>query len=248
MLYVPSTNTAILAPAQRYIHPQTGEVYGGTDYADAAKIAEIGAVPLRIVNAVAGLEIFGHAVEDDELNPGGKKYRPIQIRVEQASTGFDAATWETVDDPNNVGDKLKRPLTTTAWVISANDRVTKNNEVNVETSRRLDILTCTYTSEISAGITEDWTFQAGPASRTNITGVITAISAGIPVPNPFTWRDADNVNRSLTHVQLIELGGTMLVAADAIYLKSWEIKDEIAAITSATDFRAFNVSSDEHWA
>ena len=238
MLYVAATDTAILAPAQKYIHPQTGEVYGGSDYADAAKIAEIGAVPLRIVPAVAGLEIFGHAVEDDELNPGGKKYRPIQIRVEAAATGFDAATFETVDDPNNAGDKLKRPLTTTAWVISADDLAAKNNEVNVETGRRLGILTVVYNG---------WTFQAGPSSRSNITGVLTAISAGITVADPFLWRDADDVDRLLTHAQLIALGGTMLAAADALYNKSWEIKDEIAAITSATDFRSFNVAADEHW-
>ena len=238
MLYVAATDTAILAPAQKYIHPQTGEVYGGSDYADAAKIAEIGAVPLRIVPAVGGLEIFGYAVEDDELTPGGKKYRPIHIRVEAAATGFDAATFETVDDPNNAGDKLKRPLTTTAWVISADDLAAKNNEVNVETGRRLGILTVVYNG---------WTFQAGPSSRSNITGVLTAISAGITVADPFLWRDADNVGRSLTLAQLIALGGTMLAAADALYNKSWEIKDALTAIVSATDFRAFNVAADEHW-
>ena len=239
MLYVAATDTAILAPAQKYIHPQTGEVYGGSDYADAAKIAEIGAVPLRIVPAVAGLEIFGHAVEDDELNPGGKKYRPIQIRVEAAATGVDAATWETVDDPNNAGDKLKRPLTTTTWVISADDLAAKKDLVNAERTKRLDAMTVTYNG---------WTFQAGPSSRANITGIMAAISAGLPVADPFLWRDADDVDRSLTHAQLVALGGTMLVAAEIVYAKSWLMKDTIAAITSATDFRAFNVAADEHWA
>ena len=239
MLYVAATDTAILAPAQKYIHPQTGEVYGGSDYADAAKIAEIGAVPLRIVPAVAGLEIFGHAVEDDELNPGGKKYRPIQIRVEAAATGFDAATFETVDDPDNVGDKLKRPITTTAWTISADDLAAKKDLVNAERTKRLDAMTVTYNG---------WTFQAGPSSRANITGIMAAISAGLPVADPFLWRDADDVDRSLTHAQLVALGGTMLVAAEIVYAKSWLMKDTIAAITSATDFRAFNVAADEHWA
>ena len=238
MLYVAATSTAILSPSQRYIHPQTGEVYGGSDYADAAKIAEIGAVPLRIVPAVGGLEIFGHAVEDDELTPGGKKYRPIQIRVEAAATGFDAATWETVDDPNNPGDRLKRPLTTTPWVISADDLAAKKALVNSERTKRLDAMTVTNNG---------WIFQAGPSSRANITGVMAAISAGLPVADPFIWRDADDVDRLLTHAQLIALAGTMFVEAEIVYTKSWLMKDALTAIVSATDFRAFNVAADEHW-
>jgi len=54
MLYVPATQTIILSPAQRYTHPTTGIIYGGTDYDDAAKLAEIGAVPLTVGSAPEG--------------------------------------------------------------------------------------------------------------------------------------------------------------------------------------------------
>ena len=74
-----------------------------------------------------------------------------------------------------------------------------------------------------------------------------AISAGLPVADPFLWRDADDVDRSLTHAQLFALGGAMLVETEIVYTKSWLLKDALTAITSATYFRSFNVSSDEHW-
>jgi len=46
-LYVPATSTVIADYFQRYTHPATDIVYGGTDYDDPAKLAEIGAVQLR---------------------------------------------------------------------------------------------------------------------------------------------------------------------------------------------------------
>jgi hypothetical protein len=53
-LYIPSTDTMIHGPKHRYIHPTTGEVYGHTDYDDPKKLAEIGAIPLVMVEPKAG--------------------------------------------------------------------------------------------------------------------------------------------------------------------------------------------------
>jgi len=53
-LYIPATDTIIQDYSQRYIHPTTGIIYGGTDYDDAAKLAEIGAVPLTVESAPEG--------------------------------------------------------------------------------------------------------------------------------------------------------------------------------------------------
>jgi hypothetical protein len=43
-IYIPATQTIIRSYSDRYVY--NGEVYGGTDYDDAAKLAEIGAVPV----------------------------------------------------------------------------------------------------------------------------------------------------------------------------------------------------------
>jgi hypothetical protein len=238
MLYVEATNTVILS-GERYIHPDTGIVYGGTDYGDPAKLAEIGAVPLRALTPTEGLEIVEWVVEDDSENPGGKQYRPVMLRVEQPAEGFDAETWEIVDDVANPGDKLRRPLTTTPWVITAADRVDKNTLVVLERTRRLDLLTVTANSV---------TFEADPSSRINLTTVVAAIAGGAAVPNPFPWRDAGDVVRNLTHAQLLELSRVMLIAVRDVFQKSWALKDTtLPAITDAVAFRAFDVTDDSLW-
>jgi hypothetical protein len=207
MLYIEATSTIITSPGEQYIHPVTGIVYGGTDYDNPVKLAEIGAVPLR---------------------------------VEQPTEGFDAATWEIVDDVAHPGDKLKRPLTTTSWIITVTDRTVKNTLVDLERTRRLNQLTVT-----TSGVT----FEADPSSRINLTTVIAAIAGGAVVPNPFPWRDAGNVVRNLTHVQLLELSRLMLIAVRDVFQKSWTLKDTtLPAITDAIAFRAFDVTDNSLWA
>jgi hypothetical protein len=45
-IYIPSTNTIIREYSTRYVHPDTGEVYGREDYYNAQKLLEIGAIPV----------------------------------------------------------------------------------------------------------------------------------------------------------------------------------------------------------
>ena len=238
MLYIEVTNTVITDPTQRYIHPVTGEVYGGTDYADPAKIAQIGAVPLRVLTPNAGLEVVGQVVEDDSENAGGKSLRPVMLRIEQPTAGFDAVTWEIVDDPENKGDKLKRPATTTPWTITPADLAAKVNAVIQERTRRLELLTVSYNG---------WTILADSKAIANLTSIVSAMTAGVSIGAAFPWPDADGVVQTLTPTQLVELGGVMLQATLALYQKSWEFNAALAAITDAVAFRAVDVTADEHW-
>ena len=204
MWYVPATDT-VITYGQRYIHPDTGIVYGGTDYQDPAKLAEIGAVPLRI---------------------------------EQPDTGFDAATWEIVDDPENEGGKLKRPATTTPWTITPADLATKVNAVVQERDRRLELQTVSY---------NDWTIVADRKAIANLTSIVSAMTAGVPIGEAFPWPDASGAVRMLTPTQLVELGGVMLAATLPLYTKSWTLNGTLAAITDAVVFRAVDVTADEYW-
>jgi len=238
-IYVPASNTVITNYFQRYTHPVTGEVYGGADYDNGSKLAEIGAVPLRVMTHAADLEVVEWAVEDDPENPGGKQYRPIMLRVQPPAEGFDAATWEVVDDVTNPGDKLRRPLTTTPWAITEADRADKNALVDAERLRRLNLLTVTV-----SGVT----FEADPSSRINLTTVVAAIADGAAVPDPFPWRDAGNVVRNLTPAQLLELSRVMLLAVRDVFQKSWTLKDDVLALmTDAVSFRAFDVTDNVWW-
>jgi len=204
-IYIPATQTIIQSYSARYTHPTTGEVYGGTDYDNADKLAELGAVPLR---------------------------------TEEAGVGFDVDTWEVVDDPDNIGGKLRRPLTTTAWTITTQDLAAKKEQIDEELARRIEETTVVYNG---------WTFQAKDRSITSITRVVSAITAGVPVEDPFGWRDADDVIHPLTHVQLIELAATMFATINPIFNKSFALKDTVTALNSAIDFRAFDVKESGNW-
>jgi len=204
MLYVESTKT-VISSGERYVHPVTGEVYGGTDYQDPVKLAEIGAV---------------------------------QLYVQQPDPGFDATTWEIVDHPEHSGDKLKRPATTTPWAITAADLAAKVNAVVEERTRRLELLTVSYLG---------WTIVADPKAIANLTSIVAAKTAGVPIGDAFPWPDASGAVQMLTPAQLVELGGVMLAATLPLYQKSWTLSGVLAAITDPVAFRAVDVAADVHW-
>jgi hypothetical protein len=199
MLYVPATDTIIWSATQRYSHPQTGEVYGGTDYDNADKLAEIGAVPITVETVAAGYRAISWAAIQEE---GAWIYRPT-VEV----------------DPD-----------VRAALLAA---------VNEERERRKQTLLVTV---------DGMTFDADDESRSNVTGVLSAVSAGVPVPFPVDWRDAANNTQSLTQAQLVTLAATMMAAVTALYDKSWVLKD--VAIPALTDAQvgSFDVTNDEHWA
>lgn len=238
MLYIEATQTVITNATQRYIHPVTGEVYGGADYVDPAKIAQIGAVPLRVVAPTKGLEVVEWVVEDDELNIGGKKYRPVMLYVQLPPDGEDAATWEIVDDPAHPGDKLKRPATTTPWAITEADLAAKVNAVIRERTRRLELLTVSYNG---------WTIVADGRANANLTSIVSAMTAGVPIGESFPWPDASGAVQMLTPAQLVELGGVMLAATLPLYQKSWALNAALAEITDPVAFRALDVSDEMYW-
>jgi len=238
MLFIEATKTVITDPTQRYIHPDTGEVYGGTDYTDPAKIKQIGAVPLRVLAPTKELKVVEWVVEDDSENAGGKSLRPVMLYVQQPDPGFDAETWEIVDDPAHPGDKLKRPATTTSWTITQADLAAKVNAVVQERTRRLELLTVSYLG---------WTIVADPKAIANLTSIVAAKTAGVPIGESFPWPDASGAVQMLTPAQLVELGGVMLQATLPVYQKSWALNAALAEITDPVAFRALDVSAEMYW-
>ena len=64
-LYIAETKTEIRRKRDRYTHPETGEVYGGTDYLDPIKLAEMGAVSLRDEAPAEGMIADGWEIVND---------------------------------------------------------------------------------------------------------------------------------------------------------------------------------------
>ena len=81
------------------------------------------------------------------------------------------------------------------------------------------------------------TYDADPTSRSNLDGTITAINAGVSVPDPLTWRDSSNTNQSLSHTDLIALSGEMFTAVNTAYNHSWDLKTDV---DNAVDESAVN--------
>ena len=90
-LYIPATDTIIRNASQRYIHPQTNEIYGGTNYDSADKLAEIGAEPITMETVEAGYLATAWTVVKED---GSWRYRPtVQVDTE----GLMSQAWSAAD-------------------------------------------------------------------------------------------------------------------------------------------------------
>ena len=75
-IVIVATEQIIRDPGYRYVHPDTGEVYGRTDYWDDSKLAEMGAAYLREELPATGYQADGWEIVDDPQNTGWKLRRP----------------------------------------------------------------------------------------------------------------------------------------------------------------------------
>jgi hypothetical protein len=97
----------------------------------------------------------------------------------------------------------------------------KKAEVNEERGERLSTLTVDL---------DGMTFDADAQARESIMGTVSAINSGvIPVPDPISWRDVNNVTQSLTHLKLLELAGLIFAAVQTVYQTSWTLKSNVDA-------------------
>lgn len=97
------------------------------------------------------------------------------------------------------------------------------------------------------------TYDADQQSRANLLETIATWKAALdmdpadqaqlpmPVPTTITWRDAGNVDRSLTYLEAVGLAAAMGAAKQAAYLTSWALKDALDAL--APDASAADVAA-----
>lgn len=84
----------------------------------------------------------------------------------------------------------------------------------------------------------DVPFDCDDRSRTNLTGAITAFKAGVPVPQNFVWRSADNRNIPMALDDLVGLAAAMLAHVNSIYTLSWSRKAALEAASTPEDIEA----------
>lgn len=69
-------------------------------------------------------------------------------------------------------------------------------------------------------------------ARTNITGVLTGVTAGLPLPSNFVWRDNNNNNVPFTESNLVMLGGYIIQWVNVVYGYSWQMKAQLDTKTT----------------
>lgn len=110
-LYIEATKTIIRKESQIYVHPETGIIYGGTDYSNQSKLNEIGAKPLTFKKPQDGYMATGwEIVEEGEgyvKQPSGvivrpepqeEALQPAKDLLEQSDAALIAIAARTIED------------------------------------------------------------------------------------------------------------------------------------------------------
>ncbi len=79
-------------------------------------------------------------------------------------------------------------------------------------------------------------------ARTNITGVLTGVTAGLPLPANFVWRDNNNNNVPFTESNLVMLGGYIIQWVNVVYSYSWSMKAQLDTKTTLQEIDDYVVA------
>lgn len=86
----------------------------------------------------------------------------------------------------------------------------------------------TRAEKLTAGFEFDGhRYDTDPASLLNLTAVVAALGIGVPLPKDFVWRSADNISVQHTAESLSSLAAALLEYTNAVYARSFELKDRI---------------------
>ena len=100
-----------------------------------------------------------------------------------------------------------------------------------------------------AGVTFDGVlFDSDPVSAGNLTGWATAVAAGIPTPEGFTWRSQDNRDIPFTAADILGLAAAMVAKTTACYQRAWQLKALVDAFIDPADYQQLQeLNITENW-
>ena len=174
-----------------------------------------------VVNGqIQRLQSFETAPE--ALPPAKGAWLPVELE-DPESAAHTVPEWQ-----------IKEDVARRIWTIPAPDPV------------RLDQLVAEAISRVNAEFEQranapivyavdgfDYYWGGDATARENVMGVVTLISAGVPVDNPRPWTPHGSMTPVMvTHAELIGLGAAMAARKDALYVAK---KDLVAAIMAAAD-------------
>ncbi len=85
-------------------------------------------------------------------------------------------------------------------------------------------------------------WDSAPDDIANLSGICTLIACGA-VTTSQTWRDANNVNHTLTPTQLVTLGAELAVFAATCYGVAWTHKGNINALTDVASVQSYDYTT-----
>lgn len=84
-------------------------------------------------------------------------------------------------------------------------------------------------------------YDSDPVSRQNMAGTMTLISSGYTLPADFTWRSKNNTNHFFDNAGFIQFYQASCAWVQAIFRNSWDMKEEMWALTSISELADFEV-------
>jgi len=130
------------------------------------------------------------------------------------------------------------------------DGVSIRKETDSEILEKVKVIRQNYINgkreqDIASGVDfNGWSFDTDSKSIDNITAAVAFIKsapdAGLTPPSTISWRDATNVDRDLTVVQLIGLGAAVFQKVQAAHFKARQLKDAIASCATKEEIMAID--------
>ncbi len=169
---------------------------------------------------------------------------------------------DTVDVLAPVGDWIVDPQfddPTQAFEVGPHYWVITGNNVHVMTDLEIDADARTVARVVAEKRTRindirTNTFEHGffdsngvrwgssPSDIANINAVCTLVAVGVVTDNQ-TWRDADNVDHTLTPAELVGLAAQMAIFGKTCYGVSWYHKSNVEALTTVSAVAAYDITT-----
>jgi hypothetical protein len=109
-------------------------------------------------------------------------------------------------------------------------QASKRNEVNIQRDIHLN----------GGWLYKGVVYDSDATSKQNISGIMTLINTGSPLPSDFTFRAQDNSNVPYNNATFTEFFQCSCVWAEMIYRTSWYHKANIDALTDVPSVAAYN--------
>lgn len=128
--------------------------------------------------------------------------------------------------------------------IDLSNLITADDKFKQAKSAKLAHINAAALMAIDSGFEYDGhIYDSDARSQTNIIGTANAYSAGIPLPEGFTWRTKNNENIPMDGEGVVALGAALLAHVNSCYARSWQLKALIEAAETRPELDAIEWDS-----